>query len=117
MNTVTVHVVGFVYPDWEKRVPKQRDFMLDVRNYIGKGKGKRGGASALHCKETEENILAMKGTQDCIAVLVSKIRSLAQMNRDLVIVIGCQQGKHRSPTVARALEKSLGVKVIYHYTK
>ena len=118
MKTVTIHVVGFSYPDWSKRVPETYDILLDVRNFIGRGnKRKKGGASALRSKAIRDELMAKKGTQDCINYLAKKIVDLQKAKCNLVIVIGCKQGKHRSVTVALALQEMFASDVIYHYTK
>ena len=96
------------------------DILLDVRNFIGrKHKNTKHKGNALRSIAIKKGVDEMKGTQDCVAFLIDKIDNLLLTKEQIVVVIGCKQGRHRSVTVAISLKDKYAdkVEIIYHYIK
>lgn len=73
--TVHIHVVGFAYSDWCKRVPTIRDITLDVREFIERDHSRKNGVSALYSKEIRKCIFDTKGCKNCIKYLLKEIHN------------------------------------------
>jgi RNase adaptor protein for sRNA GlmZ degradation len=119
MKRLQIDVVAFAKTNWKEKLEQKPHLLLDVRDYIGRGKF-RGGKDSLHNKQLYDRIMKMKGAKDCLEYLVQEIDKLLIDNPTVYVVVGCTKGKHRSVVIGLALKdhySSLEPTLICHYVK
>lgn len=114
-----IDVVAFQDSKWPTKLTNKPHLVMDVRQYIGRGKF-NAGKNALHNPELCERLREMKGAKDCLADLVRKIDELVLAHKDVYVVVGCAKGKHRSVVIGLALKEhydTIRTDLVCHYAK